>query len=493
MRIARDKGFDSADGGKILGKKIYKEGCEKMEKKTGRRIYFGLGSAMLAAALAGQCAAAENIWDCVETTDAQGRSVLQFEEVAVTIPADWNGLYEYEEDGDGVTFYQIASREKGREDGYDYMGNIFRLNCSENYDFMDYLPNYKLLGSGEHGVYYVTQPTDLRAYESDAAILEEYRNLQDDMEWIIDNTVISSPGEGAIDEDSFAEDMGSIAEDAYILENSFLGKLTAADLDGMNNTQLQMAINEIYARHHRKFETQSIQDYFNQKSWYSGTVEAADFNPGVLSQTEQENIAFILSSMSGEQETGTASAGQTLKKMYATTGVNLRDQASVEGKILAVVLSGAGVEITGQMTNGWMPVRYQGVNGYISAEYLSDWQYAPGDTDWTEQDPEDNTGETESYLESLGSPGAKVEKEGGMFDSDGIIFGKNNDMGYVHGTVTWRDGNNFGLRTADGTEISLNFVTSKIQEEYVDALQPGVEADIVYNPAINEVEVMTLY
>lgn len=480
----------------LLAEKCMGKDAKTMKRKTGKRLYTGLGIAVLAAAFTGQGAAAGNIWDCVETVDAEGRTVLQFEEVTITLPADWDGLYEYDVEGDGVTFYQTASREAGKEIGYENMGNIFRLNCSENYDFMDYLPNYTAIGNGEHGIYYISQPTDLTAYTDDDAVLEEYRDLRSDMDGIISSAEISVPGEGVIDEDSFEEDLGSVADDEYILKNSSSEKLTAADLEGMNVNQLQMAINEIYARHHRKFETQSIQDYFNQKSWYSGTVEAASFDAGVLSLTEQENIALILSGMNGKQSTDNASDSQVQKTMYATTGVNLRDQASTDGKILSVVLSGARVEVTGQAVNGWMPVRYQGMNGYISEEYLRDWQYAQTNTDQTEQteqaqEPADSTDETESYLESLGR--TSVQKESGMFDSDGIISDENSGMGYVHGTVTWRDGNNFGLQTADGTEISLNFVTSKIQEEYVDALQPGVEADIVYNPTINEVEAMTLY
>ena len=58
-----------------------------------------------------------------------------------------------------------------------------------------------------------------------------------------------------------------------------------------------MAINEIYARHHRKFVLQEVQDYFNGKSWYSGTIEAADFDPTVLNQCENENIALMVKYM----------------------------------------------------------------------------------------------------------------------------------------------------------------------------------------------------
>ena len=46
----------------------------------------------------------------------------------------------------------------------------------------------------------------------------------------------------------------------------------------MDNYTLQMAINEIYARHGRKFKTDSIREYFEGKSWYTGTIEPEAFD-----------------------------------------------------------------------------------------------------------------------------------------------------------------------------------------------------------------------
>ena len=71
----------------------------------------------------------------------------------------------------------------------------------------------------------------------------------------------------------------------------------------MSADELQMAINEIYARHHRKFVTKSIQQYFDGKGWYSGTIAAEKFDVTVLNQYENENIALMLRCMS---EAGTS-------------------------------------------------------------------------------------------------------------------------------------------------------------------------------------------
>ena len=55
-----------------------------------------------------------------------------------------------------------------------------------------------------------------------------------------------------------------------------------------------IAMNEIYARHHRKFDSADLQIYFDKKSWYSGTIEPSDFDEkNELSQIEKKNIDLI--------------------------------------------------------------------------------------------------------------------------------------------------------------------------------------------------------
>ena len=62
----------------------------------------------------------------------------------------------------------------------------------------------------------------------------------------------------------------------------------------MSADEIQMAITEIYARHHRTFVLQEVQDYFNSKSWYSGTIEAADFDVSVMNTYECANINLMV-------------------------------------------------------------------------------------------------------------------------------------------------------------------------------------------------------
>lgn len=80
----------------------------------------------------------------------------------------------------------------------------------------------------------------------------------------------------------------------YILPNSDSTYLTNEEISGLTADEIQMAINEIYARHGRKFQNKDIQEYFDGKSWYTGTVEPEDFDESVLSDVEQSNIQTLV-------------------------------------------------------------------------------------------------------------------------------------------------------------------------------------------------------
>ena len=100
----------------------------------------------------------------------------------------------------------------------------------------------------------------------------------------------------------------------YILPDSNSRLYTREELSGLDDNTLQLAINEIYARHGRKFNTESMQAYFDGKSWYSGTVdpevfdgnEAAYFNEYELKNRE------LLSSIRAERQEAAGTAGQQL-------------------------------------------------------------------------------------------------------------------------------------------------------------------------------------
>ena len=109
---------------------------------------------------------------------------------------------------------------------------------------------------------------------------------------IIQNTTEpESIDDGSSDADDDYDDYYD--DDDYILPDSGTRKLTNSDLAGLDADELELARNEIYARAGRRFNTDYIQDYFDDKWWYVGTIEPEDFTEDMLNDVEKYNVNFI--------------------------------------------------------------------------------------------------------------------------------------------------------------------------------------------------------
>ena len=65
------------------------------------------------------------------------------------------------------------------------------------------------------------------------------------------------------------------------------------DLNGLSADDCKIARNEIYARHGRLFNDENLQEYFNQCSWYEGTIQPDDFSQDMLNEVELANLQII--------------------------------------------------------------------------------------------------------------------------------------------------------------------------------------------------------
>lgn len=79
----------------------------------------------------------------------------------------------------------------------------------------------------------------------------------------------------------------------YIVPDSSSRYLRLDEVKNLSKEEFRIARNEIYARHGRKFNSKDLQDYFNHKSWYQGTVEPEQFDEGWLNDYEKENIQLL--------------------------------------------------------------------------------------------------------------------------------------------------------------------------------------------------------
>lgn len=102
-------------------------------------------------------------------------------------------------------------------------------------------------------------------------------------EWDMAEGVSETDSETAVDE---------TGED-YILPDSNSRYLDRTDLEGLNSEELRLARNEIYARHGRIFEDETLQTYFSSKNWYSGTLTQEEFQDNVFNEYEKQNLILI--------------------------------------------------------------------------------------------------------------------------------------------------------------------------------------------------------
>lgn len=76
----------------------------------------------------------------------------------------------------------------------------------------------------------------------------------------------------------------------YIIPNSDTKKITFEILDSLDNSQLDYARNEIYARRGYIFKIKKYEEYFLKKWWY---VRDEDFSENIFNETERENLKII--------------------------------------------------------------------------------------------------------------------------------------------------------------------------------------------------------
>jgi uncharacterized protein YraI len=73
----------------------------------------------------------------------------------------------------------------------------------------------------------------------------------------------------------------------------------------------------------------------------------------------------------GPSPTPTRTATPVSRTAWTTAGLNLRTGASTSTSVILVIPNGAQITVTGNLTNGFYPVRYGSTNGFASATYIT--------------------------------------------------------------------------------------------------------------------------
>lgn len=199
--------------------------------------------------------------------------VFETDSFKFQLPAYWRDLCEVRSDEESIAFYQKKSSEYG--------GYLFSVTAVENQD-LGQLNAYDVIEEDGNITYVMEFPTEVSYDISDTYAQMEYERLFEDKEYVFDTF------EGM-------KESSALTQGDYIIADSSTRTLTTADLTSLTQEELLYARNEIYARHGRRFQDESIQKYFDSKSWYQGTIAPENFQDNMLNDVERANAQTILS------------------------------------------------------------------------------------------------------------------------------------------------------------------------------------------------------
>ncbi len=80
----------------------------------------------------------------------------------------------------------------------------------------------------------------------------------------------------------------------YVLPESDSKMILESDIQNLSESELRLAINEIYARHGRIFTNENSKIYFNSLSWYEERIDGDKFDESVFNEFEKINLELLI-------------------------------------------------------------------------------------------------------------------------------------------------------------------------------------------------------
>lgn len=90
----------------------------------------------------------------------------------------------------------------------------------------------------------------------------------------------------------------------FIFPHSDTGLIGQWELETLSDSDLNYAINEIYARHGYIFRSAELSEYFKQFSWYIPTTPSEDFSTSCFNQYEQQNWKLLVDKRTARKNAG---------------------------------------------------------------------------------------------------------------------------------------------------------------------------------------------
>lgn len=138
-----------------------------------------------------------------------------------------------------------------------------------------FAPGSNLQSFFESKDWYSPSSEDFSKFEFDTQIEEDNCNLIKALEFVRASANFYPP----------------ISSD-FVFPNSNSVLLSSSDVSSLNNWELIIATNEIYARYGYRFSISELQDHFNSKSWYVNITNPS--NDIVFSDIEDANLKTIV-------------------------------------------------------------------------------------------------------------------------------------------------------------------------------------------------------
>lgn len=192
----------------------------------------------------------------------------------------------------------FLKKQEKAEGEYELDQKDFDYELVEKWLAGTYVPGEEGTGTGgqEAGTEApATEGKETKAAETEAAAGSEKGSKFEDLSGV--DLFALSPENQETKETETEEKETKAAEDTrseYIFADADIRYLTQEEVDKLSLQAVCYAKNEIYARHGRKFLSTELQEYFNDKSWYQGTVEAEKFSPSVFNKYESDNIQILV-------------------------------------------------------------------------------------------------------------------------------------------------------------------------------------------------------
>lgn len=92
-------------------------------------------------------------------------------------------------------------------------------------------------------------------------------------------------------QNSSPSEIGNAYKSDFIFYDSSYRKLTDSEVSRLSSSQIQQAINEIYARYGRVFKDSQIKAYFNSTEWY---IENPGYSDSNVNNIEKANLSLLI-------------------------------------------------------------------------------------------------------------------------------------------------------------------------------------------------------